>query len=330
MKTKQTVKSYLNNLYLKLRYNLFKKWLKPFKEGEPTWQENWDNPEYEIEHGDFYGSIMYKHKDCVYLNNDKSDPEYGLHLKVIAANKEFSNWNETKFCNWITGFVNYKKRFTDISYGRWVFDVRLPKDSFAALWFLRYPHPPLSMQFEAYAEYSEGKTIRLLEKPLKKPSVNWWVLNKSREIVGRVLNYSEKDNVIELYDFLSENIDGLIYIGSDHITPEVDLMEVMTNNKVRHTLHYGFTNEKYVTHSVGSDIEKPDFSRDYKFAVDILPNKYIFYIDGIKTAEYEVAVYDKPLYPILNNAVYSHVTDTSKKIDDFIIKSIKYYKLNSF
>jgi hypothetical protein len=306
----------IKNFYLKIRYNLFKKWITPIKFGTPDWEEDFNNPSFEIWDQPFYSGHSYISPDCVEIDNNS------LYLKVKQVYENVTAWGVTQFCHWKMGAIMYKNKFKDYTYGTWVFKVVLPRNSFAAIWFLRHPHPPEEMQFECGVSWIENKTVYFTSWPEKKPGPNWWLLDMEGNVLSRIFNYDEVSNSVLLHDDISYT-GKRVKIGSDHITPEIDLMEVI-HDKIRHTIHWGFSTETYRLHGKGMDICTPDWTKEYEFALKSLPDRYEFYIDGIKTGEYTQGVYDKPIYPILNNAV--HKKNFTHSVQDFVIKSIKFYK----
>lgn len=309
------------NFYLKYRYIFFKKFIKPTKFGKPTWEENFNNPSFKIEHDDFYAGHSYIDKECVLVKDNM------LYLKVIPTNKNYTRWGETQFCNWRIGKVSYQNLFEHVSYGTWSFEVKIPKGSFAALWFLRYSHPPVEMQFENEIKMLDGKKLYLSYKPKHNPSINWWLLDNDGNILSRIESYDINNNMILLKEEISYTGKD-IKISSDHIVPEVDLMELMRDNRVRHTIHHGFVVGEYRKYDNGTTISRINHDKFYEFTLKVLKDRYEFYIDGIKTCEYDVGLYDKPLYPILNNAV--HINNFKDGVSDFIVKSIKYYKHDEY
>lgn len=108
------------------------------------------------------------------------------------------------------------------------------------------------------------------------------------------------------------------------ITPEVDIMEVC-KGKVRHTVHYGYSNTVYRTSEKGSNIFKCD-DQLHTFAVSMNTKGYKFYIDGILTAWLKSKnpefVSDAPCRLIINNAASPPNNDDSY---DLVIKSVKVF-----
>lgn len=114
----------------------------------------------------------------------------------------------------------------------------------------------------------------------------------------------------------------------NQITPEIDIMEVMLvgqKDVVRHTAHWGYSDIVYRRFGIGKNIFKCD-NDWHEFAVELLPNGYNFYVDGIKTATFVskdpefVTAY--PNYLLLNNAAHPG----NSKNTEFIVKSVKVYE----
>jgi hypothetical protein len=325
----------LPNLYLKVKYILFKKWITPIIWGKPDWEEDFQNPSYTILENFMYNNNSYVSKDAIIPQSD------GLHLKVIKLNPpEYrEHWSGNFTCYWKCGWVEYHNIF-DSPYGTWVINFIPPISGdgegrvFPALWFLREPYSPKALRFKCGVSKINYKDIKLSETPQRTPGVNWWVLDINNNYIGRVQKY----DIIRKIITLDKNIDNVnqseIYISGDCITPEVDIMEILSDGKFAHTIHYGPTYDEYRKYNIGSNICKPE-NREYEFAVTLYHDRYEFFIDGIKTCVLDKTkvkcgdedfVSDQKLYMILNSAVQSGVIDGN--IPDFIIKRIRYYKHN--
>lgn len=92
--------------------------------------------------------------------------------------------------------------------------------------------------------------------------------------------------------------------GFKTITPEIDIMEVI-GGKFQHTLHYTPAKDKYST------VEKNTrFKYDsgwHEFAVNLLPDGYDFYTDGILTGRFRGSgdmVSNRRCYLLINNATH--------------------------
>lgn len=116
-------------------------------------------------------------------------------------------------------------------------------------------------------------------------------------------------------------IDGYS-VGS--IIPEIDILEII-KYKIRHTLHYGYSDDVYRKYGTGSSIIKND-NNFHEFAVEHLDNGYKFYIDGILTAKFRSTnpdfVSKDVNYLLLNNAADKYTVNNT----DFIVKSVKVYE----
>jgi hypothetical protein len=329
----------LSNLYLKTRYNLFKKCITPINWGKPDWEENFQNPQYTITENFMYNNNSYTSKDSVIQQND------GLHLKVTKLNPpEYrEHWSGNFTCYWKCGWVEYHNIF-DSPYGTWVINFVPPISGdgkgrvFPALWFLREPYSPKALRFKCGVSKIKYKDIKLSENPERNPGVNWWVLDTNNNYLGRIQKYDPINKIITLDKNITNVNQTEILISGDCITPEVDIMEILSDGYFAHTIHYGPTYDAYRKYCIGSNICKPE-NREYEFAVSLYPDRYEFFIDGIKTCVLdknkvkggdEDFVSDQKLYMILNSAVQSEVRDGN--IPDFIIRRIRYYKhkLNGF
>lgn len=317
----------IKNIILKIRYLLFKEYIEPIKWGDPDWEEDWNNPSYVINTDFMFGgntlSASYISNDCVEVKSNE------LHLKTIKLKTpEYrSHWSGNFTCYWKSAWVDYRDNNNVKSiYGTWVFNILAPTSDMApALWFLRPAYSPEELRFKCGVSKIENNTVTLSETPERKPGVNWWLLDIDN-VLGRIQSYDETNKII-IIDKNIENVNQTnVLISGDCITPEVDLMEII-NKKFKHTIHYGPTYDAYRKYQIGPYMGKPIKNKEYEFAVRILPTKYEFFIDGIKTAEINDALSNQSVYPILGSAVNSKGDLTLDSIPDFIIKRMRYYKI---
>jgi hypothetical protein len=302
----------ITNFYYKLRYKFFRKYLKQKKfEGTPDYQID-DN--YIISEDAFYAGHSKTSKDCVEKKLD------GLHLKVLPIYEYFDNWTGHGQCYWKIGWIEIKnEKFTP--YGTWVWNVKLAKNSWCALWLLRKGYVPEQFQTSTKVTFISPKQLQLASVPKVLPKVYDSVYAYGKYI-GRI------SKIIDINIYFKEDMpiapDEITY-GKEFIIPEVDIMELLTPKYVLgHTVHWGFHPTKYKLHSEEALRLKPDHYNDYEFAVEITPKKYIFYTNGIKTGVIKAGTSDQPLYPIMNNAAQPfNYTDTPT---DFIIKDFKFYQ----
>jgi hypothetical protein len=317
---------YLYNAYLKLRYKLFKKRLKKENFGTPSFVEDINNPRYKISHLDFYGDDMITLRDNVIVKDGK------LYLHAKLENKEFSSWWGTAFKKWSIGWVHYQG-IPEVSnpYGTWSVKCKLPNgdDNFPATWLLRERHAESITKVLLGKPNSviDSKTLYIENWKEQRVELNWylWVNNKT---IGFIQNKNKDNKTITIDNDLPSDImssHNLIYVSPDHITPEVDFMEVIYG-KLQQTLHYGYSSERYTTSGCNVKLGKPDYNKEYEFSVKIIKNKgYRFYIDGILTGVFnrKNAMSDSAAYAIINNAKNKYAKD---KNSVFEIISIKYYK----
>lgn len=309
------------NYWLSIRYKLFKNFIKPITEwGTLVYEDNFKSAEvdYNIIEDYVYNDNSYMSKDCVDRRTD------GLHLKTInlVHPKQINNWMGNFMCYWKCGWVEYHNDFTD-TYGCWEFKVELPGvGSFPAIWFLREPYCPKELRYKCKVS-SINNNIVYLNSVTQKPMVNWYVFDKNSVFLGRIDDYNEEEGYILLDRDINTKIEE-ITIGIESIKPEVDLMEIMPNGQITHTVHYGFDYENYDKYVKSTAIGKVKPKKEYTFTVCMFPDKYEFYTDGIKTGEFNVGLSMNKVYLILNSGVSKGKTIGA--IDDFIIKSVKYFK----
>jgi beta-glucanase (GH16 family) len=87
--------------------------------------------------------------------------------------------------------------------------------------------------------------------------------------------------------------------------PEVDIMEMLGSDTSRTTMHYHYRRANGTHATVGDGWRGPDFSAGWHtFGVDWEPGSLVWYVDGVKRAQFSgAAVADRPAYLVLNLAV---------------------------
>lgn len=316
-----TDKNWFKNFIYRLRYQIARDTIKRVEwPSKPDWELFRDIPSYRVISDYMYNKNSYSSLDCVEVKDD------GLHLKVINLDEpEYrEHWSGNHWCYYKNGWIEIHDAFE--SYGTWVVRFTTPiKPAFPAVWFLREPHPSRN-SFEVDTLLIEANSITLGNIPQREPKVNQWVTELNGDIIGKVVNYNmgiiylDRDvRDIRLRSFL---------VCADSIQPEVDLMEIWGKNRTwfGYAVHWGSTFDKYDVNSVGTNICKAEENREYEFAVKMSPEKYEFFVDGIKTAEFIQGLSDRKLYMVINSAVLEGVKD-KVNVPDLVIKSVKYYKL---
>lgn len=298
--------------------------VKPLNTSKDTlvWQEDFSKPSFEITQNFLYTKHSYTDSTMVSIEND------GLHLKAERLDTPIvvHKWGKSQLCYWKIGWVNYQKHFNTVKYGTFVFRFIPPstKHNFAAIWFLKHPHAPKEMQFKAKIDSLDGKLLKLKESPPYPLKINYWLLDSERNPLGRLIqSYDSLTNTITLKEKIDYS-DSVLYISSDHIIPEIDLMEVV-KEKLTTNIHYGYTPHKYHKHSLGAiEIVPIVKGAEYEMAVRFSKKKTEYYINGYKYYETKIGLSEEPLYFILNNGITWDIIEGVQ--EDFIIKSIKYYK----
>ncbi len=113
-------------------------------------------------------------------------------------------------------------------------------------------------------------------------------------------------------------------IGKTHIIPEVDFAENNGRGGIENVVHYGWHPDKYATNERLRQMHPYD-GKVHKYAVRVLPDGYMFYLDGILVNSFRSKEpsfsSDQPKYLIMNNAVKAPYMEES----EFLIKSVKFY-----
>lgn len=325
----------LRNLILKMKYLMCKKinidW------GTPDWQVDWNNQSYIISQDYMYAGVSYTDNSCVKVE----DNSLKLMVKKLETPEYREHWSGNFTCYWKNGWVEFHDKF-ESPYGTWVFNFIPPVSEnsknrvWPAIWFLREPYSPKELRYkcESSVVTNKGYKLSLIGNIPHEPKINSWVFDINNVYIGKIKNYDSVNKIITIDKKILKNYNEIV-IGYDSIIPEVDVMEIL-DNKFGHTIHYGFDYDKYRKYSIGSLICTPE-NREYEFAVTITPNKYIFYIDGIKTCEFGNNI-TKPddglcstqkLYLILNHSINEGIKD-GNDVDDFIIKNVRYYNKINF
>lgn len=309
------------NYWLSIRYKLFKNFIKPISDwGTLVYEDDFksSHTDYVIIEDYMYNCNSYMSKYCVDRRTD------GLHLKSINLDppEHRKHWSGEFDCYWKCGWVEYHTDFNG-AYGAWEFKVELPDvGSFPAIWFLREPYCPKELRYKCKVSGVNSNMI-YIKSPTQTPMINWYVFDKNNVFLGRIDDYNEDDGYIVLDRDINSKIDE-ITIGIETIKPEVDLMEIMPNGQIKHTIHYGFDYENYDKYVKSTAIGRVKPKKEYTFTVCMFPDRYEFYTDGIKTGEFNVGLSMNKTYLVLNSGVSKG--KTTGNIDDFIIKSVKYFK----
>lgn len=153
------------------------------------------------------------------------------------------------------------------------------------------------------------------------------------ETLGGIMKYYGLRNVWEIEAKLPESWAAIWLMRYEHnepgyerhqITPEIDIAEV-NSGVIGSSIHYGYSDVKYTKSSVTNNIVKPD-GKFHKYAVEMLPHGYNFYIDGVLVSSFmnedPEFVSGVPCYLILNNASNKDCAEDSYSM---IIKSVKVY-----
>lgn len=317
-------KNCLKNKIYKYRF-LFAKDLVKKMEWPLTsdWEINWkDQSMYDVLEDYMYDKNSYTSKDCIRVEED------GLHLKVMNLDKpEYrEHWSGNHMCYYKIGKVEIHN-VTDSPYGTWVVRLKTPtKPAFPAVWFLKESYPSEELWFECDVLISKQNYIVIISVPEKEIQVNQWITDENGDVLGRVTGYNATNRTISLDRDINVDVKKIL-VKRDSITPEIDLMELWNNKRTEftHSVIWGDRWNKYAKNAINNSTIKPECGKEYEFAVRMSPNKYEFFIDGVKTAEFIQGLSTRKLYMILNSAVLEGVLDRVD-IEDFVIRDVKYYK----
>jgi hypothetical protein len=113
--------------------------------------------------------------------------------------------------------------------------------------------------------------------------------------------------------------------GKNHIIPEVDIAENNGRGAIENIVHYGWHSEKYALFERLRKMHPYD-GKMHEYAVRILPDGYLFYLDGrmvnsLRSTDPSFSS-NQPKYLIINNAAKAPYLQES----EFVIKSVKYYR----
>lgn len=116
-----------------------------------------------------------------------------------------------------------------------------------------------------------------------------------------------------------------IFVSPDHITPEVDIMEII-HGKIQQTIHYGYSIQEYRTTEWNVKRGKPNLTKEYEFSVELTKTGYKFYIDRVLTGVLtdKKAIAGAGAYLILNSAKQNGVTTGENSV--FEISEVKFYE----
>ena len=304
-----------------LRYSVRSTISKPVDFGTPSWTA--DFTEAKKSRGDFYAN----HTVTLYENTE-IDNDGNLHLYSKPYGKVYYFWDKPRYCDWSTGWVDFRDTHQAI-YGTWEVKMKLPKKGWPAFWLLRERHSVEETQINCdILPLSKGERIIHLNSITKnKLRVNLWVFYEN-EFIGYINELGE--NTIVLDRKLNKDISGSIKIGMDHIVPEVDIMEMFSYG-IRNTVHFGYVWDEYVSDGRTAMVlnkSKIDFDKVYSFAVEITPEYYQYYIDGIPSFKTKKGIVNQPLYVILNNARHTSefIKDLLGDTTEMIVYELNYYE----
>ncbi|MFH0889474.1 MAG: hypothetical protein V1871_09740 [Planctomycetota bacterium] len=287
--------------------------------GSPTFVVDFNNPTYVISDRNLYADDMVTLKENVEVKDNK------LLLHCRYENREFNNWWGKAKKTWSIGSVDFKNNA--YSYGIWSIKCKLPndKDGWPAIWLLRERHAEAATKVNLGLGKNQNSRTICVPNPINKPvDLNWFVWCEDKTI--GYIEGIDKINGLITVDRDIILVDGKrIFVSPDHITPEVDIMEVI-HGRLQHTVHYGYSNTEYRTTAWNSKLGKPDFSKEYEFAVEISSDGYKFYVNGILTGVLtdKKSISEAPCYLILNNAKNKGVVSGADSV--FEISEIKFYK----
>ncbi|HAQ20728.1 MAG TPA: hypothetical protein DCR40_16080 [Prolixibacteraceae bacterium] len=306
------------NFCLGLKYKLWKENQKKVDFGTPTFTEDFHNPGYLVLDRNPYNDDMITLKENVQVIDGK------LLLHAKYENRDFSSWWGTAKKIWSIGYIEYVNHA--FPFGIWTVKCRLPddKDAWPAIWLLRKRHPEHETKIDlGNAQREENNQLFLPEWTNQRVDLNWYIWY-DQEIVGFISGLDKPGKKITVDNPIPEPEGRRIYVSPDHITPEVDFMEII-RGKIQHTIHYGYSNQVYRTQAWKAKRGKPDIKKEYEFAVELSTAGYKFYIDRVLTAVFrdKKAITSAGAYLIINNAKHRRVTSGENSV--FEISEVKFY-----
>lgn len=285
----------------------------PVDFGQPTYI--YDLSKANVSNGESYA------EHTVTLEENVSYKDSCVYLETKPYNKMYHFWDKDRFCNHSTGWIDFKN-VESPAYG--IYEAVITLDgktgTWPAMWALHKRHYAPETAIKVKVDSIKTNTIYVpYPNPIK---INWVIMNNS-DFLGYVIGL----------DSISVTLDRTINVNLseinasiDNIIPEIDVMEVLSNGKIRHTVHHGYDRTEYALYHDGKYICYPIAGHKYKFAVKITPEGYTFYIDRIKTYELKNpnSTCDEPLLWIINNAILPEFTEEINSV--MKIYSFKYYK----
>ncbi len=313
------MKNFVKNTFLGLKYWVWRENQKKADFGNPTFIEDFNNPHYRVSDLNLYSSDMITLKENVQVKEGK------LLLHTWYENREFSSWWGTAKKTWSIGYIQYDHPV--FPYGIWSVRCKLPgdPDAWPAIWLLRERHPEKETKIDLGNSHGvEDNVLFLPDWTNQRVELNWYVWF-DQEVVGFVSGLDKSGRKITV-DRPIPGIEGRrIYASPDHITPEVDFMEIM-DRKIQHTVHYGYSNQVYRTTEWNVKRGKPNLNKEYEFAVELTKTGYRFYIDRVLTAVLSdpESISDSGAYLIINNAKHEGITQGDNSV--FEISEVKFYQ----
>ena len=303
----------LKNTWLALKYRLFKDNQKKFDFGVPTDVLDFNDPKYFVSDLNPYQSTLISLKENVEIKNGR------LLLHTRYENKNFSSWWGSGTKIWSIGYIECRNIM--YPYGIWSVKCRLPNDTDAwpAIWLLRERHAEVETKIDlGNAQKTEDCSFILPDWKDQRVELNWFVWHENT-ILGFISAKDKLTHKITVDRPIGEMDGNRIFVSPDHITPEVDILEVI-HGKIQHAVHFGYSNQEYRTTEWNIKRGKPDLNKEYEFSVELTKSGYRFFIDRVLVGvlKNKMAVSDSPAYLILNNAKQIGITAGENSVFEII------------
>ena len=192
--------SRIANLYLKVRFMLFRKYVKKtdFSNRKLVFSDDFktlDN--FEIENADFYNdNSVWFEKESIKLTNE------GVSIVCYKDKKEHTSWRGTRVTDWTSGVMTTSKTFT-LSKGVWVVEAKIC-DSWPAIWLLKNGRPVVGYDREQITP--EIDVMEVMKHRWVRHTLHYGYSNTVYRKYGIGSNIFKCDN--EFHEFAVELLDN--------------------------------------------------------------------------------------------------------------------------
>lgn len=165
--------SRIENVYLKIRFMYFKKYIKQknFSDKKVVFESDFSSlDQFHIKNNEFYNN-----NDCWFSKDAVSLVPDGVSIKCYKDPSEHTSWQGTRTTNWTSGMIETRTKFNQPN-GVWEVDAKIC-DSWIAIWLLKRARD-ISGHGEGYRSIIPEIDIMEIIKHKVKQTVHYGYTNK--------------------------------------------------------------------------------------------------------------------------------------------------------